>query len=309
VISEEEIKVMKLSETKLRERYYHHGRNQIVSLITCDPIDGACLLVEPFDEFGDIMGGDLFRCESYELQPVTREIWERIYPVSNPDNLAFEETEVLAELEEPKKDIVEMEAATVSVSLEYHQKEMRELEERLRNLGSDYRKISEWAVQAAVMVQNAACVVIDEAMHRFDEVAGVLSLLERCPVEFKFEACKVCAGLSMIPGAAEDDDVMNTPCPSCNVERLKSPVSVTKFFDEKGNVSALRYLMRDGTTIEHGQSPVVTVDEIKGFKVVLGEDPTRFDYLHAIRAVASRSGNKEIFDLADAGMLVPAEKG
>ena len=35
---------------------------------------------------------------------------------------------------------------------------------------------------------------------------------------------------------------------------------------------------------------------------LLPDNPTQFDYLHAIRAVASRSSNKEIFDLADAGM-------
>jgi len=40
----------------------------------------------------------------------------------------------------------------------------------------------------------------------------------------------------------------------------------------------------------------------------LPENPTQFDYLHAIRAIASRIGNKPIFDLADAGMnLVDAE--
>ena len=40
----------------------------------------------------------------------------------------------------------------------------------------------------------------------------------------------------------------------------------------------------------------------------LPENPTQFDYLHAIRAIASRIGNKQIFDLADAGMnLVDAE--
>lgn len=36
---------------------------------------------------------------------------------------------------------------------------------------------------------------------------------------------------------------------------------------------------------------------------LLPENPTQFDYLHAIRAVASREGLKQIFDLADAGMM------
>lgn len=37
-------------------------------------------------------------------------------------------------------------------------------------------------------------------------------------------------------------------------------------------------------------------------KDLLPENPTRFDYLHAIRALASRLSLKEFFDLADAGM-------
>lgn len=82
---------MKLSETKLRQRYFHAGRRQIVELITCDPIDGASLIVEPFDDFGDIMGGDLFRCEACKLQPLTREIYEMIYPPSDPDNHPFDD--------------------------------------------------------------------------------------------------------------------------------------------------------------------------------------------------------------------------
>jgi hypothetical protein len=40
----------------------------------------------------------------------------------------------------------------------------------------------------------------------------------------------------------------------------------------------------------------------------LPDNLTQFDYLHAIRAIASRIGNKQIFDLADAGMnLADAE--
>jgi hypothetical protein len=37
----------------------------------------------------------------------------------------------------------------------------------------------------------------------------------------------------------------------------------------------------------------------------LPDNPTQFDYLHAIRAVASRIGNKQIFDLADEAMNLP----
>ena len=35
---------------------------------------------------------------------------------------------------------------------------------------------------------------------------------------------------------------------------------------------------------------------------LLPDNPNQFDYLHAIRAIASRSGDKKIFDLADAAM-------
>jgi hypothetical protein len=42
-------------------------------------------------------------------------------------------------------------------------------------------------------------------------------------------------------------------------------------------------------------------------KNLLPENPTQFDYLHAIRALASRQSLKDIFDLADAGMFAPSE--
>jgi hypothetical protein len=40
---------------------------------------------------------------------------------------------------------------------------------------------------------------------------------------------------------------------------------------------------------------------------LLPDNPTPFDYLHAIRAVASRAGLKEIFNLADRGMFANDE--
>lgn len=46
---------------------------------------------------------------------------------------------------------------------------------------------------------------------------------------------------------------------------------------------------------------------------LLPENPTQFDYLHAIRAVASRSGSdtnpvlKAIFNMANDGMMLPRE--
>jgi len=53
---------------------------KIVSILNCCTDDGASLIAEPRDDSGDIYGKPLFRCEACQLQPVTREIWERFYP-------------------------------------------------------------------------------------------------------------------------------------------------------------------------------------------------------------------------------------
>ena len=42
----------------------------------------------------------------------------------------------------------------------------------------------EWILQAAPMLSVAACIVIDEAAKRLDEIAGCRGVLELCPVEF-----------------------------------------------------------------------------------------------------------------------------
>ena len=62
----------------------------MVQLITCDPDDGASLIVEPLDDYGDIMGGDLFRCEASGLEEATPENWESRYPAAVADNFSFE---------------------------------------------------------------------------------------------------------------------------------------------------------------------------------------------------------------------------
>lgn len=46
--------------------------------------------------------------------------------------------------------------------------------------------------------------------------------------------------------------------------------------------------------------PESTPDIVHG--KFLPDNPNQFDYLHAIRAIASRTSNKQIFDLADAAM-------
>jgi hypothetical protein len=48
--------------------------------------------MEPLDSCGDIYGGDIFRCEACHIEPVTREIWEKIYPSSDPDNISYDES-------------------------------------------------------------------------------------------------------------------------------------------------------------------------------------------------------------------------
>ena len=69
--------------------YYHEGRNCVGRVLCPDPEDGASYLIEPLDSLGDLYGGDIFRSEAYEFEPVTKEIWGRLF--SGPDCCSFEE--------------------------------------------------------------------------------------------------------------------------------------------------------------------------------------------------------------------------
>ena len=89
---------MKLAQVQFNDVNYYHRERALIGRVVCsDPIDGASLFFEPLDVLGDIMGGDLFRCEASDLSPVTREIWERFYPPDNPGCFKFWEMEGRAE--------------------------------------------------------------------------------------------------------------------------------------------------------------------------------------------------------------------
>lgn len=79
---------IKLGLTK--ERYYHKRKDKIGVILNCDFDDGASLIFESLDSYGDIMSGDIFTCEASNLELCTKEIWEEKYPI-NEDNLKFEE--------------------------------------------------------------------------------------------------------------------------------------------------------------------------------------------------------------------------
>lgn len=46
-------------------------------------------------------------------------------------------------------------------------------------------ELTEWITQAAPMLSTAACIIIQEAIDRLDEIAGVRALLESCPIDYE----------------------------------------------------------------------------------------------------------------------------
>ena len=81
-----DLKNLKLGLTK--ERYYHKRKDKIGVILNCDFDDGATLIFESLDDYGDIMSEDIFICEASNLELCTKEIWERKYPVDE-DNIKF----------------------------------------------------------------------------------------------------------------------------------------------------------------------------------------------------------------------------
>lgn len=53
-----------------------------------------------------------------------------------------------------------------------------------RKMERDRNELHAWAMQAVPMLSKAACIVIDNAAHRLDEIEGVRGVLETCPVDF-----------------------------------------------------------------------------------------------------------------------------
>lgn len=50
-----------------------------------------------------------------------------------------------------------------------------------------YQSLRCWIEQAAPILNIAACIVIDEAPKRLDEIAGVRGVLETCPINFNIK--------------------------------------------------------------------------------------------------------------------------
>lgn len=71
--------------------YCQRTSEKIVTVIAADYSDGASLIAEERDMRGDILSGDIFRCEACELDPCTREQWEKNYPPSDVENYSFDE--------------------------------------------------------------------------------------------------------------------------------------------------------------------------------------------------------------------------
>lgn len=80
---------MRLDDVELDKTYFETRRKCFGRVVTTDPDDGACLLFEPLDNFGDIMGGDIFRTEACWLEPPTQEGWSKCF--GSPGCLSFEE--------------------------------------------------------------------------------------------------------------------------------------------------------------------------------------------------------------------------
>jgi hypothetical protein len=53
-----------------------------------------------------------------------------------------------------------------------------------RKLELERAEMEAWIMMAAPLLSAASCIVIDEAIHRLDEIAGCRSALEMCPVDF-----------------------------------------------------------------------------------------------------------------------------
>jgi hypothetical protein len=78
---------MRLDDVKYGVVYFETSRRQFGQVVTCDPDDGASLLFEPLDDYGDIMGGDIYRVEAYRLSPATEDLWNETFTI--PGALSF----------------------------------------------------------------------------------------------------------------------------------------------------------------------------------------------------------------------------
>lgn len=82
---------MNLLDIKPGVMYVHTPTGRIVDFVAADPTDGASLIVEARDAYGDTLFGNLFRTESCDLEPATRADYERAYPPDVADNFDYAE--------------------------------------------------------------------------------------------------------------------------------------------------------------------------------------------------------------------------
>lgn len=82
---------MNLLDIKSDAMYVHTPTGRIVDFIAADLTDGASLIVEARDLYGDTVSGILFRTESCDLEPATRADYEKVYPPDVADNFDYAE--------------------------------------------------------------------------------------------------------------------------------------------------------------------------------------------------------------------------
>lgn len=78
---------MELKQILFGQSYWHRKRNKVVDLICCDFDDGASLIAEARDGNGDVLSGEIFRCEACDLEEITKEQWELLYPEDPYDQM------------------------------------------------------------------------------------------------------------------------------------------------------------------------------------------------------------------------------
>jgi ssDNA-binding Zn-finger/Zn-ribbon topoisomerase 1 len=94
--------------------------------------------------------------------------------------------------------------------------------------------LAKWAQWAAPILERATLIVIDHAMHRFDEIAVCQACIEQCPVDFETldipekHGCDTCGGCGMIFDDEENADVMNVPCPECNPRLNRNVAAIAR---------------------------------------------------------------------------------
>ena len=56
----------------------------------------------------------------------------------------------------------------------------------LHEITEELNRLRDWIIQAAPVLSDACCIIIDDSVHRLGEIAGCRGILEMCPVDPKF---------------------------------------------------------------------------------------------------------------------------